>query len=193
MKTFLAVVIIILVGLLSAAPVFAQKKAVSNRSCSEWDKKVDPSLGTAAFLVNRPLGDDETLSAIGCLLRHQHDERPANFSGSTRPEVSQFFPDATIELASLYYISYLYTGNWLHGDAIALWNEGGEISPPGATITAYNAYDQWFKRVKTGGLASARKEHLDPLAGTGLAWYGKPVRAKDSSSAGGHQALIIHQ
>jgi len=45
--------------------------------------------------------------------------------------------------------------------------------PPGAVNAAYGAYAEWFKRVKSIGLAEARVEHLDPLAGTGVSWYGK--------------------
>jgi hypothetical protein len=82
-------------------------------------------------------------------------------------------PQATVELASLYYVSYLFTGNYQHGDGIALWDRKGVINPPGGVDTAYASYRAWFKKVKSVELAEARKQHLDPLEGTNLYWYGK--------------------
>jgi hypothetical protein len=39
--------------------------------------------------------------------------------------------------------------------------------------TAYKAYAAWFKRVKSIGIADARKQRVDPLQGTNLSWYGE--------------------
>jgi hypothetical protein len=86
---------------------------------------------------------------------------------------------APINLAALYYISYLYTGNWKHGSAIAL--RGPEVEStdtPGLYATrqeavhkAYASYRRWYEEVKRVGLPRAREKKLDPLEGTGLSWY----------------------
>ena len=151
----------------------AQGPEKSQSVCKEWDKRVDPSLGAAGVTLAKIPGDAEVLVAMQCLLRHQGNKRPARFGGVTKPEVSQLLPTPSVELASLYYISYLFTMDWEHGDGIALWNREGVINPSGSIDTAYLAYKTWFERVKSMGLAEARKQRLNPLEGTGLHWYGK--------------------
>ena len=161
------------------APVACQSRAMSEESkdsqasCREWDKRVDPRLGDSGIYPDRLPPDPEVLVAISCLLKQRGNKEPARFSGATRPGVSQQLPSATIELAALYYISYLFTGNPQHGDGVALWNQDGVINPPGSADAAYTAYRIWFRRVRSLGLAEARKRRLDPLKGTALRWYGK--------------------
>jgi hypothetical protein len=152
--------------------LLAQDRNLS-RACGDWDKKVDASLGVSGVEADSLPSDRETMRAMACLLRHRGDKRPARFSGVTRPNVSQILPDATVELASLYYVTYLFSGNWQHADGVALWNRDGAINPPGSVDRAYASYIAWFKRVRSMGIAEARKQQLDPLKGTGLHWYGK--------------------
>jgi hypothetical protein len=141
--------------------------------CQVWNGEVDPNFLGKATAHSAPLSDKEVLLAMDCLLRNQGNRGNAVISGVTRDEVSQMLPQATVELASLYYVSYLFTGNYQHGDGIALWDRKGVINPPGGVETAYASYRAWFKKVKSVGLAEARKQHLDPLEGTNLYWYGK--------------------
>ena len=107
------------------------------------------------------------------MLRHRGDKRVAGFGGATRFEVSQIFPPASVDLAALFYISYLFSGRWDHADGVALWNAHGEINPPGSIEIAYKGYQKWYKRVRLVGVAAAREKHLNPLDGTDLSWYGR--------------------
>ena len=158
---------------LSQSWAMAQEPEKPPAACKEWDKRVDPSLGPAGTTLAQIPGDSEVLVAIDCFLKHQGNKNRARFGGATNPRTSQMLPDATIELASLYYISYLFTTDWQHGDGVAMWNREGVINPPGSIDAAYAAYAAWFKRVKSLGLSEARKQRLDPLKDTGLHWYGK--------------------
>ena len=81
-------------------------------------------------------------------------------------------PQPTVEIMALYYISYLYEEDWEHAVGIALWDKHGKINPPGSVHAAYLAYRRWFRRVQSVGLQQARKEHLQPLQGTEIEWYG---------------------
>jgi len=149
-----------------------QEKAVLRMDCTKWLSKVVPDMQDGTLHVDPMPSDHEIIEAIGCLLQLEGDKRPARFGGVTRPEVSQILPTTTIELAALYYISYLYDGHWQHADGVALWNRKGVINPPGSVETAYVAYRKWFEKVKKIGLEAVRKENLEPLKGTGLYWYG---------------------
>ena len=162
------------VALLAAAPnARGQEAQVAKVGCEKWTIRVDPSLGDASVELASVPPDQDVIEAIGCLLRCRGDSKPARFGGATSPTVSQILPSSTIELAALYYISYLYDKNWHHADGVALWNRKGRINPPGSIEAAYAAYETWFKKVKAMGLSAARARHLEPLAGTGLRWYGK--------------------
>jgi hypothetical protein len=143
------------------------------KPCRDWDKRIDASLGASGVQVDNLLTERERIEAIACLLKHRGDKRPARFGGATNLSVSQILPSATVDLASLYYVSYLFTGNWQHADGIALWNRDGVMNPPGSVDLAYASYIAWFQRVKSMGISEARKQGLDPLEGTGLHWYGK--------------------
>jgi hypothetical protein len=124
------------------------------------------------------LDDATVLAAMACLLQMEGETGPANFMGVTWVGVSQIFDSAPMNLASLYYVSYLFTCNWRHGSAIALRGPGAQVreskiyrTTPWATHKAYPSYRHWYEQVKAMGLANAREEKLDPLAGTGLYWY----------------------
>lgn len=125
------------------------------------------------------LDEGTVMAAIACLLQLEEDKRPANFMGVTWAGVSQIFDWAPMNLASLYYISYLFTCNWKHGNAIALRGPGAEVpesktkyrTTTWAIYKSYGSYRHWYEQVKAMGLARAREEKLDPLAGTGLYWY----------------------
>jgi hypothetical protein len=119
------------------------------------------------------------LKGIGCLLAAESDTNPAAFSGSIRFDISQTFAPAKVNLAALYAISYLYTGNFDHAAAVALRGEGasftdsrGNYVTKGSAIhKAYLAYRTWFKKVQAVGLTEALHSDLQPLRDTGLSWY----------------------
>ena len=166
-------ILAVVIFLLSGPGAHAQAIRGTSMRCEQWTIRIDPGLGDAGVPLASVLSDQEVIATIDCLLRLQDDRRPARFGGATRRNVSQILPTATIELAALYYISYLYYDHWQDADGVALRTRKGVFNPPGSTATAYAAYGKWFERVKSIGIAAARARHLDPLHGTGLRWYGK--------------------
>ena len=135
----------------------------------------------------RELPEQEAIEAIECLLNMEGDLRQSLLVGYTRPQISQFFAPPPSNLAALYYISYIYTQNWLHGGAIALRGcQAATSNPRGEYLTrqeavavAYRAYRKWFAEVKRIGLRKAREAGRDPLADTGLEWYGSAGTPKE--------------
>jgi len=105
-------------------------------------------------------------------MKSKGNKNPAGFSGATSPEVSEILPHATVEIAALYYISYLYEGSFQHAYGVSLVDKKGIYNSSNAVDIAYSAYHKWFKCIKSIGLAKAKEKHLDPLKGTGIYWYG---------------------
>lgn len=60
-------------------------------------------------------------------------------------------PPPTIEIAALYYVTYMFEEKWDHAFGIALWNKKDEINPPGAGQEAYRCYREWFGKLKEWG------------------------------------------
>jgi hypothetical protein len=146
----------------------AQMLGKSGVECEKWIGLVDPELKGRA---RKPATDKEVMQAIQCLLTCRGNMKIAGFGGATRSEVSQSFPPATVELAALFYISYLFEGRWDHADGVALCDENS-INPEGAISAAYGGYLKWFAQIRKLGIAEARRRHLSPLSGTGFQWYG---------------------
>ncbi len=111
------------------------------------------------------------MDGIECLLNLEGNKNAAKFSGANKPYISQIFKQATVEVAALYYISYLYTQKWDHADAIFLANDNEEAEEAETTRRAYEAYRVWYKEVKKVGIVKAREKRLNPLKGTGIRWY----------------------
>jgi hypothetical protein len=141
--------------------------------CQYWYSQVDPS-------VKRPESiksidgkvDDNTFKGIECLLKLQGQKGPAKFGGATRHDVSQIFEAPSVEVAALYYISFLYYQKWDHANAVALTDiNTGEIIKADKVAEVYSYYREWFKQVKKVGIAKARSKGLDPLTGRKIAWY----------------------
>lgn len=164
----------------------ASQPRTSRKSAPE-NTSAPSDIGDLDFDTDAPADPDRlaqldeatVLAAIACLLQLEQDTRPANFMGITWAGVSQIFDWAPMNLAALYYASYLFTGNWKHGNAIALRGPGAEVleskykyrTSTRAIYRAYGSYRHWYAQVKAMGLARAREEKLDPLAETGLYWY----------------------
>ena len=127
----------------------------------------------------RALSESQAMTAIGCLLKLEDNRHPAKFWGATKMTVSQLFAPATVNLAALYYISYVFTRDFSHAGAVALRGPHCGASVNGAYATrqqcihrAFTAYRGWFAQIKHVGLERARAEGLSPLAGSGIEWYG---------------------
>jgi hypothetical protein len=165
-----AVTICIGLGFTPFKKVCDKKK--ESAGCYYWQSKVDAGLVSPADDKKVDETDPRIiLDGIDCLLQMESNRNPAKFSGATNPYVSQIFQPATVEVAALYYISYLYYQKWDHADAIALRSENGEINSPKAIQRAYKSYRKWFEEVRKIGLAKAREMKLDPLKDAKVRWY----------------------
>lgn len=139
--------------------------------CKYWQSKVDPKIKLPKTEAKEETDDEHIMQAIECLLKLEGRKDDSKLRGATRLTVSQTFGPASVEVAALYYISYLYLQKWDHGSAIALRDADGEVNKPLAVAQAYQSYKIWFERVKSVGLSKAREMDLRPLADTKVHWY----------------------
>lgn len=153
--------------------VFCGSSSAQNR-CRYWQAQIDwdIKLPESAAPVDET-GDRNVLEAINCFLKLEGKHQPSSLQGATKLYVSQGFPPAPVEVAALYYISYLFKQKWDHADAIALVKPGDihNFNPPESVKKAYGYYREWFREVNRLGLAKAREIKLEPLAGKDVRWY----------------------
>lgn len=140
--------------------------------CHKWAGKVDPSVGDNDEPHALPAGEVETIEAIACLLRLEGNLEPARFSGVTHMDESQTLPRATVEVGALYYASYVFLRHWDHASGIAIVDQKGRFNQPSSVHRAYRYYRRWLSELQRIGVSEARKQHLDPVQGSGLRWYG---------------------
>jgi hypothetical protein len=173
--------IIAVIVLLSGATIhLAQTKSSKNQNdvCYKWQTQVDPSLERIIF-DKSILPDDEILEGIGCLLKLKGKTKKARFTGATRTNyksADQYKPPkhpASVEIAALYYISYLFYENWEHANSVSLFDQESKklnSNTKKSVKKAYKSYQKWFEKVKEIGLEKAREQKLDPLQNSGIAW-----------------------
>lgn len=173
-------ILLILVFWFGVTSQIAQTKSDKGESsvCYRWRTQVDPSL-QRVIIDKSTLTIGETQTAIGCLLKLQGNRKKARFTGSTQSNYyssDAYKPPknpASIEIAALYYISFLFYNNWQHASSISLFDEESEEINSNTKISvekAYKSYQKWFEKVKEIGLEKVRKQKLDPLAGSGISW-----------------------
>lgn len=146
--------------------------------CYRWQTQIDPSL--KRVVINAPtLTVAELQEGIGCLLKLKGKTKKARFTGATRDNYyssTQYEPPkhpATIEIAALYYISYLFYENWEHASSVSLFDEESEqinSNKKTSVEKAYKSYQKWFEKLKEVGIEKAREQNLDPLSGSGISW-----------------------
>ena len=165
----------ILTGCAAIKPLPVQ---VSNKmqtkadKCLYWQSRVDESVKLPDGYQKPDEKDERTImEGIECLLNLEGNKNKAKFSGATHNYVSQLFEPATVEVAALYYISYLYIQKWDHADAIYLANNSEDAEGAETVRRAYVAYRAWYEKVKKVGIVKAREQQFDPLEGTGIRWY----------------------
>lgn len=163
---------ILVIGMsLSCGSLRHYKSSNQENRCEYWKSKIDPSLPLMGKgLWELPI-DEESISAIECLLQLEGRREPANIGGVTRFDVSKIIENQSIEIAALYYITFIYSKKWDHASAIAIVAANGEINTPDIINKAFLAYKEWFKTVKIIGLEKARRQKLEPLKDTDLHWY----------------------
>jgi hypothetical protein len=125
----------------------------------------------------KTLTDREIEEGIECLLELKGLKNKARFYGNTRNNYNKSdiyrYPEkpASVEIAALYYISYLFYNNWEHAGSIALYNEAtGKTNTEMIVEKAFESYQKWYKNMLVIGIKAAREKKLDPLEGSGINW-----------------------
>ena len=141
--------------------------------CKYWFSRIDTSVDSPEMHEKINEKDPEIImKGIDCLLKMEGNKREARFSGATRNDTSQISGPATVEVAALFYISYLYYQNWeSFSGGIALRGTDGKISSIETTRKAYKYYREWFKEAKRIGIQKARELEMAPLKGKDVSWY----------------------
>jgi len=148
----------------------SEAKELNCGTCEYWQARVDPAIPLPETTVE--LNEENFLKAVECLLALRGRISSSRFpSAVVSSTLSRRFPSPTIEIASLYYISFLYYDNQAHCRAIVLVDKDGNQNTKESIETAYKAYQSWFEKVKEIGLEKAGEQKLDPLAGTDVRWY----------------------
>jgi hypothetical protein len=149
-----------------------QTQAAPEGDCLYWQSRVDPNIRLPKGVVPPDVSNEQNaIQAMRCLLDLEGNKSKSTIEGATRADTSQVFGVATVEVAALYYISYLYYENWGHAGAACL-RRNGELTNDAVTVAdAYKAYRRWFDKVKEIGLRRAREKRIAPLQGTALSWY----------------------
>lgn len=137
--------------------------------CKYWQSQVDTETDVD-FEVDET-NPKNVILGIECLLKLEGNKKKGLFSGATNDRVSNIFPAASIEVCALYYISYLFSQDWQHANAIALVGKDGAINSDESVRKAYESYRLWLKKIKKMGLQKARETKLNPLADSGVRWY----------------------
>jgi hypothetical protein len=156
-----------IISILFTNNLFAQQQ---NQNCEEWHNKIDSSKPLIITTV-KSKSESEILFAIDCFLQLEGKNLDSNVKGATSGAVSDIFFATPVEVAALYYISYLFYDKWDHADAPFLIDKNSKRNTDEAVCESYKAYKKWFKKVKEIGLDEARKQKLDPLADSGIRWY----------------------
>lgn len=139
-----------------------------------WYARISESTRLPEGFVMLDEKDPQTaLSGMEYLLTLENDKSQASFCGATHMGTNSPDVPCTVEVAALFYVSYLfYQRGWDHfANGIALVNEDGETNTPETISKAYKYYRAWFKKVKEVGLDEARVRGIDPLKGTDIWWY----------------------
>jgi hypothetical protein len=140
--------------------------------CKYWLSRVDSDVKRPdQFKHVDESNMDNIIVGIECLLALEDNKKRARFSGATRYDVSQLFAPATVDVAALYYVSFLFTQKWDHANAVAIVDKEGRINTDESIKEAFQAYREWFKEVKKLGIYKARESGIEPFAGKNIRWY----------------------
>lgn len=144
--------------------------------CHKWRTQVDPRFARVE-INEKELSDAEALLGIECLIELKGDRNTARFTGytnvstsvSSRPPVIK--KPATIEVAALYYASFVFYKDWGHAGSVRLFDpDTWKSNSSGNVKSAYKSYESWLINAKKIGLQKARELKVDPLEGSGIQW-----------------------
>lgn len=159
---------IVLFAIFAVSDAFAQ-------DCSYWNASVGVKSANGKLGAMDETKTANILTGIECLLKLEGDRSRGAFSGATSFSGPANLPPSTVEICALYYISKLFYNKSDHARGIALrfksLEKSTSINSDEAVRTAFENYRKWFIKVKEIGLEEARKQNLDPLAGSEVRWY----------------------
>jgi hypothetical protein len=171
--------IILLMALLLPGMTIAvaqNKPGNTLNKCYRWRTQVDPRF-QRIMMDKGTLTDREIEEGIGCLLELKGLKNKARLYGDTRINLNKaerYRPPkkpASVEIAALYYISYLFYNNWEHAGSIALYDaDTGKTNTGEIVEKAFESYQKWYKKMLDMGIKVAREKALDPLDGSGISW-----------------------
>lgn len=176
---------VVLLSASASQPVVAQAKGVST-VCGRWLKIIDPSLGKSSFAISFRIPENERLAAMECFLQSKGNLTSLSTGDQHEFQRRNVSTAPTIEIAALYYVTYMFEEKWDHAGGIALWNKKAEINPPGSVQEAYRCYREWLVKLKELGLAEVKKQGLGPLDKSSVQWFlmdwpEKPPRSSNRS------------
>ena len=158
--------------------LLASVSIVCADECQYWKAQVDPKAKEVNYEIDET-DERNIIAGIRCLLKQQGN-RGNGLIFQSESHVSQILPTPSVEISSLYYISHLFYGNYDFARAVALTRSPPKLVGEYSKIEfnskqdvrkAYLSYRTWFDKVTKLGLDEARKQKLDPLAGSGVSWY----------------------
>ena len=160
----------------ATSPMLETKAIDPNDRCHRWRTQVDP-LKERIVINESALSDREIEEGIGCLLELKGQKNKARFYGDTRNNYNKsegFKPPknpASVEIAALYYASYLFYDNWEHAGSVVLYDEATrKTNTRKIAERAFKSYQEWYKKMLEIGLRKARERKLSPLEGSGISW-----------------------
>ena len=153
-------------------------------SCHYWRSRVDVSTHITQLSQIVDEKDPENVApAIECLLQLEGNKGMAAFgldpsprltlSGEHQGPVSILSTPISVEVAALYFVSYLYYQKWDHANLVVLIerDDSREIESSAENVRkAYGYYREWLERVKLIGIVKARELKIEPLKGKDVRW-----------------------
>ena len=106
--------VVVLLSPSAGGPVVAQTKGKSG-DCAQWMKLIDPSAGKSSFAINFPIPESEKLAAIECFLQSEGNQIPSRIQMNMSFNGGTALPPPTIDIAALYYVTYMFEEKWAHG------------------------------------------------------------------------------
>lgn len=145
---------------------------LSGADCEYWQSKVDANMRLMGARLDELPSDVDAPQAIRCLLQLKGQTMASRFGGATRFDVSEVGGATPMDVAALYYMTFIYTRVWDHADAIMIDGPKG-VNSRRTVNEAFRAFEAWSKTVDRLGIAEVRVRGLHPLRGTQLHWYGR--------------------
>lgn len=141
----------------------------------------DSELGMIVYppMSDKEFSGEEIVSMIEELLKYKGDTRKCfmkiKCNSSDQLGYAGNKSQYSLQLEALYIINSLFFENFAKYSPCPLLVDPAteeEATIEGAIIDkAYEAYEAWFIKMKEMGVAKAKADNLDPLAGSGLKWF----------------------